>query len=300
MLIAVLLPLACSWLAKWGIAGLPVKDGGFDNRDPRAWLARQGDWRARANAAQITVLRRCLFHWRGHHCPSTCSARARLDILAFLFIVLGDLHRDVRGRTAHRQVSGCGYWPFLSTWPSCLSAGASYPGVPARNPLSAYVQTRGMFPMQVRRATFNLGPRVVSGVQVENVRSVAECSGRSPYGPLPSSRCLRGVQTCGQQPAGDCGRRQVILLFLALTIAEQLGYFGPRGWKWRFLTIRAARAHSRLRWAAPRISSVAPEHTIRQQSGTSPTNLWYCMAGHRKWPLASQRVPCPAIGRWPT
>ena len=29
-----------------------AKQGGYDNSDPRGWLARQTDWRARANAAQ--------------------------------------------------------------------------------------------------------------------------------------------------------------------------------------------------------------------------------------------------------
>ena len=52
VLIAALLPLACAWLAKSGGLGKPRKQGGFDNRDPRGWLARQTDWQARANAAQ--------------------------------------------------------------------------------------------------------------------------------------------------------------------------------------------------------------------------------------------------------
>lgn len=43
LLVVSLLPLACAGLSKWG---------GFDNRLPREWLARQEGWRARANAAQ--------------------------------------------------------------------------------------------------------------------------------------------------------------------------------------------------------------------------------------------------------
>lgn len=35
----------------WQLAE-PRRDGGFDNNHPRAWLAAQTDWRARANAAQ--------------------------------------------------------------------------------------------------------------------------------------------------------------------------------------------------------------------------------------------------------
>lgn len=45
LLIAGLLPIACAGAAKWGF-----KD--FDNHLPRAWLARQEGFRARANAAQ--------------------------------------------------------------------------------------------------------------------------------------------------------------------------------------------------------------------------------------------------------
>ena len=89
VLIAVLLPLACSWLAKWGMAGLPVKDGGFDNRDPRAWLARQGDWRARANAAQANSFEALPFFIGAVIIAHQLAApQARLDILAFLFVVL--------------------------------------------------------------------------------------------------------------------------------------------------------------------------------------------------------------------
>ena len=50
--VAVLLPLVCAWLAKSGGFGKPRREGGYDNHDPRAWMARQTDWHARANAAQ--------------------------------------------------------------------------------------------------------------------------------------------------------------------------------------------------------------------------------------------------------
>ncbi len=45
LLIAGLLPIVCAGIAKWR-----AKD--FDNNQPRAWMAEQDDWRARANAAQ--------------------------------------------------------------------------------------------------------------------------------------------------------------------------------------------------------------------------------------------------------
>lgn len=93
VLIAALLPIACAGLAKAGMFGKPRRDGGYDNGDPRAWLARQTDWRARANAAQANSFEALPFfigaviiaHQLGAH-------QARLDILAFLFIVLRMLY----------------------------------------------------------------------------------------------------------------------------------------------------------------------------------------------------------------
>ena len=39
ILIAVLLPYACAYLAKFKAFGKPRAAGGYDNSDPRAWLA---------------------------------------------------------------------------------------------------------------------------------------------------------------------------------------------------------------------------------------------------------------------
>lgn len=89
VLIAAVLPLACAGIAKAGMFGKPRREGGFDNENPRAWLARQTDWRARANAAQANSFEALPFfigaviiaHQLGAH-------QTRLDILAFLFVVL--------------------------------------------------------------------------------------------------------------------------------------------------------------------------------------------------------------------
>ncbi|APW42391.1 MAPEG family protein [Rhodoferax saidenbachensis] len=89
VLVAALLPIACAGLAKYGMFGKPRREGGFDNANPRGWLARQTDWRARANAAQANSFEALPFfigaviiaHQLGAH-------QARLDILAFLFVVL--------------------------------------------------------------------------------------------------------------------------------------------------------------------------------------------------------------------
>ncbi len=89
VLVAALLPIACAGLAKWGMVAVARREGGYDNHNPRAWLARQSDWRARANAAQANSFEALplfigaviIAHQLGAH-------QTRLDLLAFLFVVL--------------------------------------------------------------------------------------------------------------------------------------------------------------------------------------------------------------------
>ncbi|MBP6852713.1 MAG: MAPEG family protein [Rhodoferax sp.] len=89
VLVASLLPIVCAGIAKWGTFRTPRSQGGYDNVDPRAWLARQTDWRARANAAQANSFEALPFfigavviaHQLGAH-------QGMLDILAFVFVVL--------------------------------------------------------------------------------------------------------------------------------------------------------------------------------------------------------------------
>jgi len=52
ILAACLLPIACAGMAKWQGFGKPSREGGYDNHDPRQWLARLQGVQARANAAQ--------------------------------------------------------------------------------------------------------------------------------------------------------------------------------------------------------------------------------------------------------
>jgi uncharacterized MAPEG superfamily protein len=89
VLIAALLPIACSALAKSGGFGQPGRQGGFDNHDPRSWLARQTDWHARANAAQSNSFEALPFFIGAVLIAHQLGApQARLDILAVLFVTL--------------------------------------------------------------------------------------------------------------------------------------------------------------------------------------------------------------------
>ncbi len=47
-----LLPIVCAGIAKRTGWGKKRRDGGYDNHDPRGWLANQKGLAARANAAQ--------------------------------------------------------------------------------------------------------------------------------------------------------------------------------------------------------------------------------------------------------
>lgn len=89
VLVAALLPLACAWLAKSKGFGKPRREGGFDNNDPRGWLARQSDWQARANAAQANSFEALPFFIGAVVIAHQLAApRAMVDILAVLFVTL--------------------------------------------------------------------------------------------------------------------------------------------------------------------------------------------------------------------
>ncbi|MEO8391120.1 MAG: MAPEG family protein [Polaromonas sp.] len=89
VLIAALMPIVCAGIAKYGTMGTPRRDGGFDNNNPRGWLARQTDWRARANAAQANTFEALPFFFAAVIIAHILQAgQTRLDILALLFIVL--------------------------------------------------------------------------------------------------------------------------------------------------------------------------------------------------------------------
>lgn len=89
VLIAALLPIVCAAIAKWGAFTKTPQQGGFDNNNPRAWLARQTDWRARANAAQANSFEALPFFIGAVIIAHQLGAyQARLDVLAALFVLL--------------------------------------------------------------------------------------------------------------------------------------------------------------------------------------------------------------------
>jgi uncharacterized MAPEG superfamily protein len=79
VLAAGLLPFAATLTAKGGAR--------FDNRQPRAWLAAQTDWRARAHAAQLNSFEAFpLFAVAVLVAQQLHAPQARVDTLALVFV----------------------------------------------------------------------------------------------------------------------------------------------------------------------------------------------------------------------
>jgi uncharacterized MAPEG superfamily protein len=89
VVIAAFLPILCAGIAKWGTFGRSRQEGGYDNHQPREWLARQSSWRARANAAQANSFEALPFFVGAVIMAHQIGAdQARLDLLAMLFVLL--------------------------------------------------------------------------------------------------------------------------------------------------------------------------------------------------------------------
>ena len=89
ILVAALLPIVCAGIAKSGKFGQPRSQGGYDNHDPRAWLARQTGYRARANAAQANSFEALPFFIGAVIVAHlTGGAQPLVDALAVTFIAL--------------------------------------------------------------------------------------------------------------------------------------------------------------------------------------------------------------------
>ncbi|HEU0229208.1 MAG TPA: MAPEG family protein [Burkholderiaceae bacterium] len=100
MLVAAVLPFAATIIAKAGGAG-------FDNNNPRPWLARQEGWRARANAAQSNLFEALPFFYGAvlfalfNHADVNSVAALMLAWVVLRFIYVGVY---IGGRGAVRSV----------------------------------------------------------------------------------------------------------------------------------------------------------------------------------------------------
>ncbi len=87
IIVACMLPIVCAGLAKSSGFGRPRREGGYDNHDPRAWLAKQSGRQARANAAQANSFEALPLFIAGVLVAQQLHApQARVDGLALGFI----------------------------------------------------------------------------------------------------------------------------------------------------------------------------------------------------------------------
>lgn len=106
VLAAALMPIVCAGIAKGGKFGQPRKQGGYDNANPRAWLANQTDWRARANAAQANGFEALPFFIGAVLMAHQLGApQGYVDLLACLFVLLRIIYTAlyVRGMANFRS-----------------------------------------------------------------------------------------------------------------------------------------------------------------------------------------------------
>jgi uncharacterized MAPEG superfamily protein len=88
VLAAAVLPIVCTGIAKSG-RFVPLSEGGYDNRNPRDWLAQQTQWRGRANAAQANSFEALPFFIGAVVIAHQLGTDQNwLDLLAALFITL--------------------------------------------------------------------------------------------------------------------------------------------------------------------------------------------------------------------
>jgi uncharacterized MAPEG superfamily protein len=88
VLAAAVLPIVCTGIAKSG-RFVSLNEGGYDNRNPRDWLAQQTQWRGRANAAQANSFEALPFFIGAVVIAHQLGTDQNwLDLLAALFITL--------------------------------------------------------------------------------------------------------------------------------------------------------------------------------------------------------------------
>jgi uncharacterized MAPEG superfamily protein len=84
-----LMPVVCAGIAKSGKMSTSPREGGYDNDDPRSWLSRQTDWRARANNAQANTFEALPFFFAAVIIAHQMQApQWRIDVLALAFVAL--------------------------------------------------------------------------------------------------------------------------------------------------------------------------------------------------------------------
>ena len=81
VMVAGLMPMVCAGIAKFGAKS-------YNNHDPRAWLAQQTGFRARANAAQANTFESIPFFFIAIAIAAIAQApQDRIDLLAVIYVL---------------------------------------------------------------------------------------------------------------------------------------------------------------------------------------------------------------------
>lgn len=88
IIVAAALPIVCAGIAKSRGFGKKRRDGGYDNHNPRTWLAGLSGWQSRANAAQANGFEALPLFIAGVLVAQQSGApQERVDLLALSFIL---------------------------------------------------------------------------------------------------------------------------------------------------------------------------------------------------------------------
>ena len=110
VLVVAIMPIVCAGIAKSGMFSKPPSQGGYDNNNPRAWLAQQSAWRARANAAQVNSFEAMPFFFAAVIIAHQLGAvQSYVDILAIAFVVLRIVYIAlyIAGKSNLRSIVWC-------------------------------------------------------------------------------------------------------------------------------------------------------------------------------------------------
>ncbi len=107
ILIVALMPIACAGIAKAGMFKTHPREGGFDNRNPRDWLAKQEGYRKWANAAQQNCWEALPFFAAAvivNHITGGAGITTNVLALAFVLLRVFFVYFYVTGRQGVRSI----------------------------------------------------------------------------------------------------------------------------------------------------------------------------------------------------
>jgi uncharacterized MAPEG superfamily protein len=107
ILLIALMPIVCAGIAKAGTFKTHPREGGFDNRNPRDWLAKQEGYRKWANAAQQNCWEALPFFAAAvivNHILGGAGITANLLAIAFVLLRALFVYLYVTGKQGVRSI----------------------------------------------------------------------------------------------------------------------------------------------------------------------------------------------------